>query len=80
MQKIRTKKELGEIIRSERKKQNLKQAELAKIASVRQPSISDIETGEVSVKIDTLFKVVAALDLDFAIANREKDDFDPTQY
>lgn len=77
---IRNNKELGEAIRAERLKQELRQVDLARKASVRQALISELENGATSARVDTVLKVLAALDLDLAIATRRKAEFDPTEY
>ncbi len=78
--KIRSSKELGETVRVARKSLNLSQTELAQRASLRQALISDLENGVNSAKLDTILKVMAALDLDLAIVERTSDSFDPTDY
>jgi HTH-type transcriptional regulator/antitoxin HipB len=77
---IRNNKVLGEIIRQERLKQDMRQVDLARKASVRQALISDLENGAVSAKLDTLIKVLAALDMDLSVVPRHKAAFDPTAY
>jgi len=42
--------------------------------------ISDVENGATSAKLDTIIKILAALDLDLAIVPRRKATFDPTKY
>jgi HTH-type transcriptional regulator/antitoxin HipB len=77
---IRNNKALGEIIRQARLKQEMRQVDLARKASVRQALISDLENGAVSAKLDTLIKVLAALDMDLSVVPRRKAAFDPTAY
>jgi HTH-type transcriptional regulator/antitoxin HipB len=77
---IRNNKALGEIIRQARLKQEMRQVDLARKASVRQALISDLENGAVSAKLDTLIKVLAALDMDLSVVPRRKAAFDPTVY
>jgi HTH-type transcriptional regulator/antitoxin HipB len=77
---IRNNKELGEAIRLARITKDLRQVDVAKKASVRQPLISDIESGATSAKFDTVIRVLAALDMDLAIVPRRKAEFDPTAY
>lgn len=77
---IRNDKELGEAIRAERTKKGLRQVDLARKASVRQALISELENGATNARVETVLKVLAALDLDFAIVPRRKAEFDPTQY
>jgi HTH-type transcriptional regulator/antitoxin HipB len=77
---IRNNKELGEAIRAERLRRNLRQVDLACLASVRQALISNIENGANSARADTLLKVLAALDMDLALVPRRKTEFNPTEY
>ena len=77
---IRNNKEFGEVVRIARQKQKLRQVDLARKASVRQALISEIENGAVSAKLDTVIKVLAALDLDLSVVPRNKVAFDPTEY
>ena len=77
---IRNNKEFGEVVRIARQKQKLRQVDLARKASVRQALIAEIEHGAVSAKLDTVIKVLAALDLDLSVVPRNKAEFDPTAY
>ena len=77
---IRNRKDLGAAIRRARRAAKLSQADLARIASVRQPLISELENGTVSVTADTLLKVLAPLQLDLDLVPRQRTTFDPTVY
>lgn len=77
---IRNSKDLGAVIRKARLDKNLSQTELARRASMRQALISDLENGTHSATLDTLIKILAALDLDLSIVPRKKANFDPTEY
>ncbi len=77
---IRNNRAFGEIIRHERLKQKMRQIDLSSKASVRQALISDLENGAVSAKLDTVIKVLAALDMDLSVIPRRKAEFDPTEY
>ena len=77
---IRNSKELGEAIRAERLRRNLRQVDLASLASVRQALISNLENGANSARADSLLKVLAALDMDLALVPRRKAEFNPTEY
>ncbi|MFO7541990.1 MAG: helix-turn-helix transcriptional regulator [Thiobacillus sp.] len=77
---VRNNKELGEAIRAERLKKNLRQIDLASRASVQQALISNIENGATSARADTVLKVLAALDMDLALVPRRKAEFNPTEY
>jgi HTH-type transcriptional regulator/antitoxin HipB len=65
-------KQIGNIIRRARKKISLSQKQLADKAGLRQGTISLIEAGSPSAKIETLLTVLSALDLEFQIAPRSK--------
>jgi HTH-type transcriptional regulator/antitoxin HipB len=77
---IRNSKELGAAIRKARLSKKLRQIELARKASMRQALISDLENGTGSATLDTMLKILAALDLDISIVSRKKAEFDPTEY
>ena len=56
-----------ELIRALIRRRNqlrLSQTQLAAIVGMRQPAISRLENGVDNTTIDTLFKIIAALDLD----------------
>ncbi len=65
-------KQIGNVIRRVRKKLGLSQSALGAQSGVRQETISILETGNPSARIETLLAVLAALDLEFQIAPRSK--------
>ncbi len=77
---IRNNNDLGEAIRWARKSQDLRQVDVAQKASVRQALVSDLENGATTAKLDTVIRVLAALDMDLSIVPRRKAGFDPTEY
>ena len=77
---IRSNKDLGAAIRLARKQQNLRQVDVAQKASVRQALVSDIENGATTAKLNTVMRVLAALDLDLSVVPRRTTGFDPTEY
>ncbi|MCB1870106.1 MAG: helix-turn-helix transcriptional regulator [Gammaproteobacteria bacterium] len=77
---IRSNQDLGAVIRLARKQQNLRQVDVAHKASVRQALVSDIENGATTAKLDTVMRVLAALDLDLSVIPRHTAGFDPTKY
>jgi HTH-type transcriptional regulator / antitoxin HipB len=77
---IRNRKDLGAAIRRARRAKKLSQTDLARMASLRQPMISELENGTTSVTIDTLLKVLAPLALDLDLPPRKDASFDPTAY
>ena len=77
---IRGYKELGAAIRMARKAKNMRQVDVAQKASVRQALVSDLENGATMAKLDTVMRVLAALDLDLSIIPRRITEFDPKAY
>jgi len=77
---IRNNNDLGEAIRRARKKLDLRQVDVAQKASVRQALVSDLENGTTTAKLNTVIRVLAALDMDLSIVPRRKAGFDPTEY
>lgn len=65
-------KQIGNGIRRARKERSLSQKQLADLAGLRQATISHLEAGNPSARIETLLAVIAALDLEFQIAPRSK--------
>ena len=77
---IRNNNDLGEAIRRARKSKGLRQVDVAQKASVRQALVSDLENGATTAKLNTVIRVLAALDMDLSIIPRQKAGFDPTEY
>ena len=65
-------KQIGNLIRRARKVRALSQKALGDKAALRQETISLIENGHPSAKIETLLSILAVLDLEFQIAPRSK--------
>ena len=57
-------KTLGEAIRDHRKAAGLTQLELAEIAAVGKSAVFDIEKGKPTVQLETLLRVLAALNME----------------
>lgn len=68
----RTTKDLGAVLRRARKAQNLTQEQLADRAGLWQRTVSNIETSASGAKLDTIFDLLAALDLEIRIVPRSK--------
>ncbi len=68
----RTTKDIGNVLRNVRKAKGLTQTELASRAGVWQRTISNIETSASEARLDTVFDLLAALDLEFRIVPRSK--------
>jgi HTH-type transcriptional regulator/antitoxin HipB len=68
----RTAKQIGAIIRRERRKRNLTQDQLGSKIHLRQATISKLEAGEPATRLGTLLDVLPALDLEIVIRPRTK--------
>jgi len=64
--------ELAEYIRDRRKRQKLSQSEVGDRVGVKQATISSFENNPEGTKLDTLFKLISALDLEIQIIPKEK--------
>ena len=71
-QAARTTKQLGAIIRRERKRQGLTQSKLGEMVGLRQATISKLEAGEPATELQTLLDVLSALGLEICIDQRTK--------
>jgi HTH-type transcriptional regulator/antitoxin HipB len=69
---VRTSKNIGHAIRQARKEKNLTQKDLASLSGVWQETISKIETGSSGTKLETVFDLMAALDLEITVSERSK--------
>lgn len=68
----RTSKQLGAIIRRARKAAKMSQATLGEKAGIWQETVSKIENGQGSTKIDTILDILAALQLEIEVKRRRK--------
>jgi HTH-type transcriptional regulator/antitoxin HipB len=68
-------KQIGNLIRSERKRKALSQKALASMAGLRQASISAIENGSTNTKLQTLLIVLSVLGLELQITSRTTSDW-----
>lgn len=71
-QLARTPKDIGHAIRQARKARAMTQKELAARSGVWQETISKIENGHSGTKLETLFDLCAALDIELIVTNRSK--------
>jgi HTH-type transcriptional regulator / antitoxin HipB len=71
MQKILSPESLGAALRKERKKKGLSQTEVGKSVGIDQPTISRVEKGNPGTELGTLFRLLAALDLELVIQKRQ---------
>ncbi len=66
----RTPRQLGALIRRERKSRGLSQVALAELVGLRQATISALEAGEPGTRIGTLLDVIGALGWQLAVEPR----------
>jgi len=71
-QSARTAKQLGAIIRRERRNRGLSQAQLGEKISLRQATISKLEAGVPTTQLRTLLDALAAMGLENIIDKRGK--------
>ena len=72
MQKVTSQKVLGQILKSARNKKGLNQYQAGNLVGLTQAMVSRIERGESNARIDTLFRLLAALDMEMIVRPREK--------
>lgn len=70
-QTARSSKQLGAALRRRRRALDLTQADLAAQTHIRQATVSSAEAGE-PMHLDTLFTLLAALDLEIVLRPRTK--------
>lgn len=71
-QMVRSARQLGTLIQNERIRRDLSQQELADLAGTGQKTISHVENGKEGTKLETIFGLLAALDLEIHLASRAK--------
>jgi len=71
-QLARTPNDIGNALRKARKQQELSQQALANKSGVWQETISKIENGSPGTRLETIFDLCAALNLEIVIAERSK--------
>jgi HTH-type transcriptional regulator/antitoxin HipB len=62
---------LGRALRDARRRNRLSQSQLAEIAGVAQPTISNIERGRGGTSLGTLLLILAALKLELVLQERK---------
>lgn len=72
-QLTRSSKPFGAAIARQRKAKGLTQSSLASKVNTRQATISDLENGKGGTRLDIVFAILAALDLDIALQARSSD-------
>ena len=72
----RSAKQLGLVLQQRRSAKGLTQTQLADLVGTRQKTISKIENGNPATRMDTLFSILAALDLEADIKPRSNGGYD----
>lgn len=62
---------LGAALREARKKKGLSQAAAGRSVGMDQPTVSKVEQGNSGTRLDTLFRLLAALDLELVLQPRQ---------
>ncbi len=65
-----TSQRIGRSVRETRRRQGMDQATLALVANVAVRSIHRVETGEPTVRLDVLMRILKALGLDLDVRSR----------
>ena len=63
---------LGYLLKDARKKRNLTQSEMGRLVGLEQAVISRIEQGRHALRVDTLFKLLSALNYEILLQPREE--------
>jgi HTH-type transcriptional regulator/antitoxin HipB len=69
---VSTPKALGAALRRQRKLKKMNQTEAGIPIRLDQATISDIERGTCGTRIETIFRLLAALELDMILRSRDK--------
>lgn len=72
MPKVTSPKILGQILKSARNKKGLTQDQTGNFVGITQAMVSRIERGESNARIDTLFRLLSALEMELAVNFRQK--------
>lgn len=72
IQKISSPETLGQALRAERKQKGMSQKVVGHSVGMEQHTISKIEKGNPGTELNTLFRLLAALDLELTIQPRKK--------
>ena len=72
IQKISSPETLGQALRAERKHKGMSQKVVGHSVGMEQHTISKIEKGNPGTELNTLFRLLAALDLELTLQPRQK--------
>lgn len=64
-------KVLAMMVTNQRKQLKLSQAEIAKRIGLRQQTISDFENNPANTRLDTLFRILSAVNLDLSLSAKD---------
>ena len=67
---VRAPQQMGSALRRIRRQRGLSQGELAARAHLRQATISEVEAGKGSTRLDTIIAIMVALDLEAVVRPR----------
>lgn len=76
-QKIHSPETLGAVLRQERKKRQMSQTAVGRTVGIDQPTMSRVEKGNPGTELGTLFRLLAALDLELTVQERQHLDDEP---
>lgn len=71
---IRSPNDLAGIVHEQRKQSGVSQSKAASRVGLKQNTISNFEKDPLGTKLDTLFRILSALDLEMHIAPKSKSD------
>ena len=77
---IRSPKELALFILNQRKKLKLSQMAVSDLVGLKQKTISALENKPESTQLDTLFRVLSALELDIKVSSKKEATVTETQW
>jgi HTH-type transcriptional regulator/antitoxin HipB len=69
---VRSARQLGTLIHNERVRRGMSQQALADLAGTGQKTVSHVENGKEGTKLETIFGLLAALDLEMRFAPRSQ--------
>jgi HTH-type transcriptional regulator/antitoxin HipB len=69
---VRSAKQLGSLIHNERVRRGMSQQVLADLTGTGQKTISHIENGKEGTRLETIFGLLATLDLEMKLTERHK--------
>ncbi len=72
IRKIVSPESLGHALREVRKEKGISQTEAGKPVMVDQTTVSKIEQGKPGTRLDTLFRLMASLDLELVLQPRQR--------